>query len=171
MRSLSLLVLAASTACFAGCSASSEASQPELAAQGARFLLAEEPAGAVGILEFREAETTKADVVLLGRIGGGKPTFSPESAEFMIVDPTHALEAGGAHECHSDNCPFCKGKQGTENAQAIISLVDEAGHVPAVDARKLLALTDGQMVVVQGEAEINSIGQLVVRARGLYIRQ
>ena len=45
------------------------------------------------------------------------------------------------------------------------------GKVPQVDARKLLPLEEGQMVVVSGRAEVNAIGQLVVHARGLYLRR
>lgn len=163
----------------AGCGSQSVAGQAELAAEGKQFLLAEEPAGAIGILEFREEAATAGEeeqaeprnVVLLGKIGGGgQATWSPTSAEFMLIDPTFELEAGG-HVCTDGNCPFCKGKDEKERAQAIISLVGAGGSVPATPVRKLLPLEEGQIVVVRGQAEVNSLGVLVVRATGLSIRR
>jgi hypothetical protein len=52
-----------------------------------------------------------------------------------------------------------------------VSLIDDRGQVPPVDARTLLPLEEGQMVVVRGRAEVNSLGLLVVRATGLYLRK
>jgi hypothetical protein len=179
MRWLVLAGLLVGNAWLAGCSSPSAAGQPEFAAEGRQFLLAEEPAGAIGILEFREeadaageAESPQPrEVVLLGRIGGGGlATWSPDSAEFRLIDPTLALEAGD-HVCTDGNCPFCKGKDDKDKAQAIVSLVAPDGRVPAADARKLLPLEEGQIVVVRGQAEVNSLGVLVVRASGLSIRR
>jgi hypothetical protein len=153
----------------AGCSSNSAASQSRPASEGAQFLLDAEPESAIGILEYRELETPPQEVVLWGKIGGGKQVWSPSTAEFMLTDPTFELDAGG-HVCTSDNCPFCKGKDEKDKAQAIVSLVDHEGKVPAVEARKLLPLEEGQMVVVRGQAEVNSLGLLVVRAQGVYVR-
>jgi hypothetical protein len=179
MRCLIIAALLMGCALHAGCSSQSAAGQPELAAEGRQFLLADEPAGAIGILEFREEAAAAGeeesaqprDVVLLGKIGGGgQATWSPTSAEFMLIDPTFELEAGD-HVCTDGNCPFCKGKDEKDKAQAIVSLVDGGGRVPAAPARKLLPLEEGQIVVVRGQAEVNSLGVLVVRASGLSIRR
>jgi hypothetical protein len=159
-----------------GCSTQSAAGQPELAAEGRKLLLAEEPAGAIGILDFRDETAAESgdeplqprEVVLLGKIGGGQPTWSPDSAEFMLIDPSFELEAG--HQCTDGNCPFCKGKDEKDKAQALVSLVASDGRVPAVDARKLLPLEEGQIVIVRGQAEVNSLGVLTVRATGLSFR-
>lgn len=179
MRSFLIFAWLVGCALHAGCGASSTAGNPELAAVGQQFLLAEEPAGAIGILEFRE-ETAAAteevssepqDIVLLGKIGGGgQATWSPTSAEFMLIDPTFELEAGD-HVCTDGNCPFCKGKDEKDKAQAIVSLVGADGRVPAAPVRKLLPLEEGQIVVVRGQAEVNSLGVLVVRASGLAVRR
>jgi len=166
------LVIALYLAVLAGCGQHATAPSPEHAALGQKFLLGEEPAGAVGIIDFRESPTASegADVTLVGRIGGGKLTWSNQSASFLLSDPSHEI-AAGEHECHSDNCPFCKGKQSAETAQAIVLLTGDDGKVPPIDARKLLPLEVGQTVVVSGRAEVNAIGQLVVHARGLYVRR
>lgn len=176
MRWLMLIGLIIGTACHVGCSMQSSAGQPELAAEGRQFLLAEEPAGAIGILDFRDETAAESgdeplqprEVVLMGKIGGGQPTWSPDSAEFMLIDPSYELEAG--HQCTDGNCPFCKGKDEKDKAQALVSLVAADGRVPAVDARKLLPLEEGQIVIVRGQAEVNSLGMLTVRATGLSFR-
>jgi hypothetical protein len=160
------------TLCLAGCSAESAAKEQQLAALGAQFRLAEEPTGAISVLEFRESGQTECDdLVLLGRIGGGKACVSATSAEFLMRDPAHDIAAGDDHECHSENCPFCKNKQSADHSLAIVMLTQQNDQVPAVGAGRLLQLAEGQMVVVRGRAEINAIGQLVVRANGVYVRQ
>jgi hypothetical protein len=90
---------------------------------------------------------------------------------FLMSDPTQAVADDGTHQCHDENCPFCKGKSKPDDSKAIVMLTAEDGRVPPVDARKMLPLAEGQMVVVSGRAEINSLGQLVVHARGLYVRR
>jgi hypothetical protein len=165
----SLAVMAVSLT-VAGCG-ENVSSSPDLAAAGAHFLLVEEPAEVTGILDYREAKTELAEVALLGKIGGGNPTWSPDSAMFLVSDPSHEVASDDQHQCKDGNCPFCKGKSGAEQAQAVVMLTDENGEVPAVDARKLLPLEEGQMVVVRGRPEINAVGQLVVHARGVYVRR
>jgi len=173
-----LLILTAGIALLAGCAKNEQAAprvqveHPEL---GQQFVLAEEPAGAVGILDFREAPPDTApptgEVALVGRIGGGQPTWSSQSASFLLSDPAHEIAEGSQHVCTSDNCPFCKAKQGEDKSHAIVMLTLEDNRVPACDARKLLPLEEGQMVVVRGRTEINALGQLIVHARGLYVRR
>jgi hypothetical protein len=89
---------------------------------------------------------------------------------FLISDPSHDLADESQHVCKGDNCPFCKGKQDAVSAQAIAVLTTADGKVPPVDARKLLPLEEGQLVVVQGRPETNGAGQLVVHVRGIYLR-
>ena len=172
-------LLSACIAAAAGCSANNPATEtprveyPEL---GKQFVLNEEPAGVIGILDYREAAgeapaAPAGEVALLGRIGGGDPTWSSQSASFLVCDPSHAFAAGSQHVCTSDNCPFCKGKQGEDHSQAIVMLTGEDDRVPPHDARKLLPLAEGQMVVVRGRPEINALGQLIVHARGIYVRR
>jgi hypothetical protein len=168
-----LASLAACLTTLLGCGQQAVSPSPEHAALGQKFLLAEEPAGAMGIIDYRESPPAEeaAEVSLVGRIGGGKLTWSDQSATFLLTDPAHEIGGADGHECHSDNCPFCKGKQSADHGQAIVMLTADDGKVPPIDARKLLPLADGQMVVVSGRAEVNAIGQLVVHARGLYVRR
>lgn len=169
MRECLVALMLVGALLLAGCSSQSVASQARPSSDGAKFMLATEPADAIGILEYRELETPPQEIVLWGKIGGGKQVWSPSTAEFMLIDPTFEMEAGG-HVCTSDNCPFCKGKDEKDKAQAIVSLVGSDGKVPSLDVRKLLPLEEGQMIVVRGQAEVNSLGLLVVRAQGVYVR-
>jgi hypothetical protein len=142
----------------------------EHAELGRQFVLAEEPSEILGIVDYHEAETKPAEVSLIGRIGFKNLKWSSQSAMFLLVDPAEVLE-GGAHVCHDENCPFCKGKKGANQSQAIVMLVGEDGQVPPIDARKLLPLEEGQTAVVSGRAEIDEAGQLVLHARGVYVRR
>jgi hypothetical protein len=137
---------------------------------GRQFVLAEEPSEILGIVDYHEAETKPTDVSLIGRIGFKNLKWSSQSAMFLLVDPTEALE-GADHVCHDENCPFCKGKKGASQSRAIVMLVGEDGQVPPIDARKLLPLEEGQTAVVSGRAEIDETGQLVLHARGVYVRR
>jgi hypothetical protein len=155
----------------AGCAHSANAPRVEHPELGQQFVLAQEPEGAMGILDYREAKPEADDVTLLGRIGGGQPTWSHDSAMFLVTDPTQELADKSDHVCHGDNCPFCKGKVRVDDSRAIVILTGADGRVPPMDARKLMPLAEGQMVVVSGRAEVNSLGQLVVHARGVYVRR
>jgi hypothetical protein len=53
---------------------------------GAKYLLAEEPAGARGVKDVREESRDGDEVVVVGRIGGTKKPFSDDRASFTIVD-------------------------------------------------------------------------------------
>ncbi len=160
----------------AGCSAEGETPRVEFPELGQQFVLDEEPPGVLGILDYREAAGEAAshaaeEVALLGRIGGGQPTWSSQSASFLLSDPSQAFAADSQHVCTSDNCPFCKSQQGQDQSQAIVMLTGEDNRVPPHDARKLLPLAEGQMVVVRGRPQINALGQLIVHARGIYVRR
>lgn len=125
-------------------------------------------ATAVATTEVAVATEPKS-VVLLGKIGGGKLTWSRESAEFVISDPALDLEAHAA--CVDDGCPFCKDKSNAEAGRALVRLREASGNILNVDARKVLPVEEGQMVVVRGMASVNAVGQLVVDADGIYIRR
>lgn len=158
---------------------------PAVTAQREKYLLSEEPSGAVGVLEARElvAEQVPAEeegspptkpVVLLGRIGSNpESTWDPGVAKFVIRDPAAEMEEhdhGPGHD--PDNCPFCKAKkEKSPDMTALVQVVDAEGQVVGIDARKLFSVDLNQLVVVRGQAQIDSLGNLIVSADGVYIRQ
>src|SRR4051812_240575 len=56
--------------------------------EGRRFMLADEPAGAQGILDYRESKPEAGEVSLIGRVGLEKLKWSDQSAMFVITDPS-----------------------------------------------------------------------------------
>ena len=165
MNSFKFLAAAVCLAAVVGC-----VNKTEISAEGKRFVLADEPAGAQGILDYRESKTEAGDVSLIGRVGLETLKWSNQSAMFVITDPSEALDPG-QHVCNDENCPFCKAKAAGHPSRAIVMLIGDDGQVPAVPAKKLLSLEEGQTVVVSGRAEINEQGDLVVHAKGLYVRR
>jgi hypothetical protein len=144
--------------------------------------LATEPAAAQSIVEARgglEGKPAAQDVVLVGRIDGlSQPTWDPQRAAFMLADLSLQAKSDAGGESHdetpkhdAENCPFCKVKSKKELASlALVEVVDELGSVPQVDARELLGLKDGQVVVVRGQGQVDDLGNMVVRASGLFVR-
>lgn len=147
--------------------------------EGRALLLAEEPAGAQGVLDVKSAleeaddPSQPVDLVLFGTVGGVEGfVWEPDRAVFTVLDSeledlSHSHGTG--HD--ADNCPFCRAnrKKALEST-AQIRMVSAQGQVVGVDARALLGLDEGQTVVVEGQGHIGSLGNLVVEAQGLYVR-
>ena len=165
-----------------GCQHSSDTDRGATNAAAAEYLLNSEPEAAQSVVDVRallEEKKEPTDVVVVGRIGGlGQTTWDPEQAAFMIADLSLAPEKGTEEAEHdetpkhdAENCPFCRAKQKKELAGlAMIQLVDRSGAIPAVDARELLGLSEGQAIVVRGEGQVDQLGTVIVRANGIYVR-
>jgi hypothetical protein len=165
-----------------GCLDSTGTDRTAAGAAGADFLLNAEPEAAQSVVDVRtrlEERKEPTNVVVVGRIDGlGQPTWDPERAAFMLADlslaPTKASEEAEHDETpkhDAENCPFCRAKQKKALAGlALIQMVDPSGTIPAVDARQLLGLSDGQTIVVRGEGQVDKLGTVVVRASGIYVR-
>lgn len=149
---------------------------PALLSARQKYLLQNEPSGAESVQEVRKkAAQAEVPVVLVGRIGAGvDSTWDPGKAAFVVWDsvaqsPTHAHEgAGHDHE----NCPFCKAeKKARVDNTALVRIADPLGQVVPFDARKLFSIHEDQIVVVRGLASIDALGNLVVKADGVYPRE
>ena len=150
----------------AGCGVS----DPEIVSLRETFLLDNEPQGATGVLDLRESLSAEAtDVVLVGQIGGVVDPWSPGQASFVIADPIATIDGEGHGE--SCDCPFCRKSTDESEGLALVQFLDQDGEVCAHDARKVFGVAKDQMVVVEGRAELTSLGHIVVAARGLYIRR
>lgn len=166
---LASLLLVLTTGC-------QQSDDPAVAQERAKYLLANEPTDAVGVLDIREKVATgTTPVVLVGRVGAdAETTWDPGKAAFVVMDPSlevAAKEEHGGQGHDADNCPFCKAKaKAKTDASALVRLVDAQGQVVLIDARKLLAIRENQMVVVRGVASIDDLGNLVVAADGVFPR-
>lgn len=173
-----------------GCSRAPLASSDELGRLREQYLLTEEPKGAVGVLDARSIlDGNTESVTVVGRIGGTKNPWSTNHASFMIVDPTE--DAGltvdddndssspkneNSHHGHAghdpETCPFCRHNDSAKTkGLAIVQFRDQAGDIVPVDAREIFDIDTNQMVVVTGQATVDALGNLVIAARGLYLRR
>lgn len=163
----------------AACSKSSPPAGPDAAGaastgpseEGKKFLLAEEPAGALQVHEARESAQDQQEVVVVGRIGGDVDPWVAEAAAFSIVDN----KLVPCSERPGDTCPtpwdYCCDHNDLPTHKVLVKLVDDAGQVLPVDARKLLGVKALQTVVVRGRGQKDAAGNLVVLAKGIHVKR
>src|SRR5262245_35599836 len=101
LKSVALPTIALSLALLSGCSQSNPPDAKVTAADGAKYLLAEEPAGARPVQELRQAAKDGDEVVIVGRIGGSKEPWIEGRAGFLIVDPSFTP----CNEKAGEDCP------------------------------------------------------------------
>jgi hypothetical protein len=154
---------------LAGCGPESTPTQPQPSAEGSRYLLATEPAGAKGVTELREQAQDGDEVVVVGRIGGGKDPWLKNRAGFWIVDTSlkSCTENGCDCETPWDFC--CDGEDVLGKARILVKFEEAPGKTVEADARQLLGLKELNTVVVQGRAKREE-GNLTVLATGLHVR-
>lgn len=155
-----------------GCEKTGKSASKSDLAERAKYLLTDEPDGAQSILSVREELADGENYVLFGRVGGVPDPWSPGKAAFVIADPVALLELDSdGHQC-SDGCAFCKKEKGHPARHlAMVRIVDKAGALVPVDARKLLDLETGDMVVVRGTVVQDKLGNLIVNADGVHVRR
>ena len=168
----SLLVLFAGLGLCSGCAESSAAiDSSDAIVDGSSFVLANEPDGVMCVCDVRDQLPSDEPIAILGRIGGMENPWTEGEASFVMSDPSLISVGEEDHEC-GDNCPYCaKKKKEQMQSMAFVQFVDDQGHVVRTDARKLLGVTDDQMIIVYGQASLNRTGHIVVAAKGLYIRE
>jgi len=137
--------------------------------EGAKYLLAKEPAGAKPVVEVRDGAKDGEEVVVIGHIGGDEKPWVEGRAAFWIVDPS--VKACPPEE----NCPTpwdccCEPKEELAKKIVTIKVVDSQGKTVEVDAREFLGLKESQMIVVHGKAKRDEKGNLTVLADGLFVR-
>jgi hypothetical protein len=154
----------------AGCGTNSTdaaaSSESGASINGRKYLLSDEPEGAVGVIRARQMASDNDEVVVVGRIGGGVAPWIEGRAAFVLVDPLSGITADEACNeecnCHADELA---------DATTLVKVTDTQGKVLAVDARQLLGLKELEMVVVKGRAKRDGAGNLSVLASGIYIRR
>ena len=122
-------------------------------------------------------EPENSEIVLIGRIEGGETgAWNEGSAAFFLSDAAatieldeedHAHEPGHDHE----NCPFCNREKSLAESRAIVQFLGDDGKVLPIDARELLSVEEGQLVIVQGQGKVDDLGTLIVAASGIYVRR
>jgi hypothetical protein len=141
------------------------------AADGSKYLLGQEPAGAANVKELRAKAKDGDDVVLVGRIGGNAEPWIKGRAGFWVVDTSLVP----CNERPDDPCetPWdycCEPPDAKAKGMATVKIVDDQGKTLPTDARELLKLKELDTVVVRGRAKRDAEGNLVVLASGIYRR-
>jgi hypothetical protein len=173
MRIVTLAVAMLALGCGQKTSQSGNSASPQRpsapSAEGAKFILAQEPSQAKGVLAVREESKDGDEVAIVGRIGGSTRPMG-KRATFTIVDPSlkHCGVSG------DDGCltpwDYCC-EPGRTKATAMIKFVGADGEPLATDARTLLAVMELDLVVIRGKAQRDKDRNLVVLADGVYLRE
>ena len=184
-----LAVFAILTTSFVGCAKGPVKADPKVVAElRAKLLLAEEPAEAQTLLDWRDShqeESRSETITLVGKIGGmpnpwgdTAPDFPWRTGEatFFVVDPATAAEfadhVGEDADAHAADCPFCARKAATKTSSiAAVSFLAEDGKAFPIDARELLGVKSGDVVIVTGTPQPIGDDLLVIEADGLFIRK
>jgi hypothetical protein len=175
----SLVLIAAIVGCGPGAGPSGSASSSNAPNP---YLLAEEPTEPVGVDEvfsLLPEAGERTELTLVGRIpkqlSQGLSPWGENEATFVVIEATTEGETAHAGPGHDpDNCPFCKRRReegkSTVNSLALIQIVDDDGKVLPSDVRSLLGLQESQIVVARGEAVRDSLGNITLATKGLFIR-
>lgn len=145
-------------------------------AAGAKILVDTEPGEAMGVLELKSSIITgiapvEGPIAIVGKIIAGQD-WEPDLAAFLIRDleaeNAHSHEHGG--EDHSD-CAFCQAKEKETGSLALVRIVNDGGESFNLDARKLLAVEENQVIVAEGIATRENDGTLVFDATKVFVRK
>lgn len=159
----------------AGCGTSSSTSDAVVATtvsiDGSKFLLAEEPDDAVGVIEARELAKDGQSVVVVGRIGGAANPWVEGRAAFTMIDASKLIVADGAESGEGEICMDDCCAEERAGCTTLVKVVDADGKLVSADARKLLGVSDSDMIVVTGRVSKDDTGNFAILASGVHIRR
>jgi len=163
-----LLILA--LLCQPGCGT---AEDPQVLAWRQSLLLASEPTDAVTIADARNLIAEKPEVVLIGRVGvkDMPKWWSEDRALLLISEGFPGSEYNPPPDHDPKTCPFCRWKWKFEESMAKLTFVDKSGTPIPVDVRKLLKLSENDVVVIQGTGTLDDTGILNVAATGVFLKE
>src|SRR5262245_55353496 len=81
-----LLAILLATGCGRGNQTKTVSAPTGPSPEGAKYVLAEEPAGAKGVIELRQESKDGEEIVLVGRVGGSKRPLTKGQASFLVAD-------------------------------------------------------------------------------------
>jgi hypothetical protein len=170
-KSIAWFAFVVAIALAAGCSQSNPPAAKAPAADGAKYLLAAEPAGAKTVKEVRGKAKDGDEIVIVGRIGGSAKPWIEGRAGFQFVDASFA----SCNEREGDSCPTpwdycCETKEDLARGMATVKIVNDQGQTVDADARQLLGLKELDTVVVRGRAKRDDQGNLTVLAAAIHRR-
>ena len=137
----------------------------------AKYILPQEPEGAVGIIEAREEAKDQQEILMVGCIGGQKNPWIEGRAAFTLIDATMRVVADGQQSSGDEICLEGCCASTLAECTALIKVVDEQGRILSIDARNLLGVKIDDMVVVRGRVQRDEEGSFSVMADGVYVRK
>ena len=141
---------------------------------GAKYMLAEEPDDAIGVIDARQSASDGAPLTVVGRIGGTSSPWVDGRAAFTLLDASLVLVAEGADAGDSGDGQICMGDCcAAERAHAtmLVKILADNGRVMEVDSRDLLRIAENDMVVVRGKATKDNSGNVALIADAVFIRR
>ncbi len=172
VRVLSNVLCLAFGVVLVGCSGDDPPSSEPVqhAVDGSKYLLDDEPEGALDVIKVRETAADGDEVVMVGRIGGSSNPWIEGRAAFSIVDGS--LKA--CSDIPGDECPkpwdYCC-ETTLPTSKALVKVVDDSGSIVVADARRLLNVEELSTVVVTGKAQRDDAGNLTVLAHGIFVKK
>lgn len=174
MKSFYSLFMVVSVIAIVGCGMATDSAVVQTTAaniDGAKYLLNEEPEGAVGVIEARESAEDGKPLVMVGRIGGAANPWIDGRAAFTVLDASMTVVAEGEENSDAgtictEEC--CDAERAT--CTALVKFVDANGSVLPVDSRQLLSVKQDDMLVIQGKAQKDKNGNFVMLADRVYVR-
>jgi hypothetical protein len=149
-----------------GCAKSS--ATPTQVSASPEFRLANEPAGAVEVLDAKDQAKDGDPIVVVGRLGGGVNPWVDGRAAFLLVDTRILPSCEEGSHCKAD-CPDCAKEMMA--ASTMVKFVGDDGKVLPVDARTLLGVKEQETVVIQGVASRDKTGNVSIAAKGIFVRR
>ena len=153
--------------CGSGAKAPPAASGPS--AEGAKYVLAAEPADAKGVKELKADAKDGDEIVIEGRIGGDEKPWNDGQAAVMVVDKS--LNPCSAEEGCPTPWDYCCSLNELPSCKALVKIVDADGKTVASDAKTLLGVKELTTVVIKGKAKKDEAGNLTVLASGVFVRK
>ena len=158
-----------------GCSSNSNTSDTVAATpaaiDGTKFLLAEEPDDAIGVIEARESAKDGESVVVVGRIGGAVNPWVEGRAAFTLIDASKLIVADGAESGEAEICLDDCCAEERAGCTTLVKVIDADGKLVPADARKLLGISDSDMIVVSGKVSKDETGNFAILASGVHVRR
>jgi hypothetical protein len=169
------LLVATTAAAFTGCGNGSQSndiiSVTPAVIDGSKYLLADEPDEAVGVIEARESAEDGAPIVVVGRVGGATNPWVEGRAAFTLIDASMVVVEGGEDDAEGELCLEDCCTEDRAACTTLVKVLDADGKVIAADSRQLLGLTVDDTVVVRGKANKDASGNFVVVAEGVFVRR
>ncbi len=140
------------------------------AALPANLIVAEQPAGAVGVIEARKSAKVGNHVAIIGRIGGTRSPFVSNRAIFTIVDQTmkSCIEMDDDEHCPRPWDYCCEDKSVLAKSMASIEINDENGKPLALALESEGTFKPLMLIAVDGTLQSTEGGSFVVRADHVY---